>query len=62
MHSSGPEADRIDSFKRIGIVAGVPRAPRRYTGAIAAGIVQAQEELAAREASTEDSIATIGHI
>ena len=75
LHPDAVETDQLKRFERIGIVAGLPRAPTRYSGAISAGIVQAREELEkpveAEKDSGElvdldkvvaDNIATIGQI
>jgi len=46
VHPEAEEAAQLGRYQRIGIVAGLPRAPTRYSGAIAAGIDQARNKLA----------------
>ncbi|MCZ6829992.1 MAG: DUF1254 domain-containing protein [Gammaproteobacteria bacterium] len=72
LHPEGEEAEQLSRFERIGIVAGLPRAPTRYSGAIAAGIAQAREELSELDQDSGElvnleeldraTLATIGQI
>ena len=61
VHPEVEEAEALKRFQRIGIVAGLPRGPDRYSGAITAGIGQAIEDLKALERDRE-GLATIGQI
>lgn len=61
-HAEGEEALQLERFARIGIIAGVPRAPRTNTGAIAAGISRARKELEQGLALLLDETATIHQI
>ncbi len=61
-HAEGEEALQLERFARIGIIAGVPRAPRSNTGAIAAGIARARIELERSQALLFDETAIIHQI